>query len=259
MIDLFLLKNAMRDMTRPKKLIAAIILVAGPAILTLLLKTFRPEGAFSPAAVYDVMSEKVILGFVMVILSVVFCTSVVAQEVEDKTIVYILTRPVPRYRILTVKFLPALFVTLGTVWISLIAAAVAAYGFTGLGHSHLGRDLQIAPIGVMAYSCCFLLLATLLNRPLIYGLLYAFGWETWVPNMPGSFQKLSLMAYLRVLAPHASPDPEDVDLTQAIQNITQDEISTRMAWMVLISVTVIAFSAALVFFSRREYVPRDAE
>jgi ABC-2 type transport system permease protein len=259
MIDLYLLKNSMRGLTRPKKMISALVLIIAPCLIVLLTKAFKGEGTFNANNIYNLMSEKIVFGFVMVILAVVFCTSAVAEEVENKTIVYLLTRPIPRFRILTVKFLPAIAVTLVTVWLSLILTALAAFGPIGVRHSTLGHDLAIAPIGVLAYGAVFLLLATLLHRPLIYGLLYTFGWETWVPNMPGSFQRLSLMAYLRVLAPHSTPDPEEMDITQALSTLSTDTISTRIAWAVLICVIVIAFALALVAFSTREYVPRDAE
>jgi ABC-2 type transport system permease protein len=259
MIDLYLFRNAIRDLTRPKKMLAALLLVIAPALIVVLLKLHSGHRHLDKLADYGMMSEKVVFGFVMVILAVVFCTSVVAQEVEDKTIVYLLTRPVPRFRILTVKFLPAILVTLVTVWLALILTGIAAFGPTHLAGTPLARDLAIAPIGVMAYGAVFLLLATVVNRPLIYGLLYTFGWETWVPNLPGNFQKLSLMAYLRVLAPHGDTTADEVDITQVLTNVSQDSITSHLAWIVLISVIVIAFALALVAFSTREYVPRDAE
>ena len=260
MIDLQLLKIAFRDITRPKKVLAALLLCVAPALLVWLVKSVRPpDGAFDPTAIYSLMSEKFVFGFVMVILSVIFCTSVVAQEVENKTIVYLLTRPIPRYRILTVKFIPPILATLATVWASLTLTAIAAYGLQGIMGTALARDLAITPVGVLAYGALFLLLSTLMQRPLIFGLLYTFGWETWVPNMPGSFQKLSLMAYMRVLAPHKAQAPDEVDITQAISPVVQDVISRHFAWMVMLGVIVGAFALALYAFSVREYVPRDAE
>lgn len=259
MIDLYLLRNAFRDLARPRKLLAALALVAAPALIVVLLKAFKGHRHIDALSNYGLMSEKVVFGFVMVILAVVFCTSVVAQEVEDKTIVYLLTRPIPRFRILTVKFLPALLATLVTVWLALLLTGIASFGLSGLRGTPLGRDLAIAPIGVLAYGSVFLLLSTLVNRPLIYGLLYTFGWETWVPNLPGNFQKLSLMAYLRVLAPHLNETPDEVDFTQALSNLSQETISKHLAWTVLISVIIISFGLSLYAFSTREYVPRDAE
>ncbi len=261
MIDLYLVRSALRDLTRTRNLIAAAVLVLAPGLLIWFLRlvALNRGGQFDYAAVYSLMSEKVVFGFVMVILSLVFCTSVVAQEVENKTIVYLLTRPIPRYRIITVKFVPALLVTLVTVWTALIIAAFSAYGLSHIGSSPLKHDLLLAPIGVLAYGTVFLLLTTLLHRPLIYGLLYAFGWETWVPNMPGSFQRLSLMAYLRVLAPHSTPEAAEADITSVLTPQTQDVISSHIAWVVMITTIVVAFALALYTFSVREYVPRDAE
>ncbi len=259
MIDIFLLRNALRDLARPKKLFAAMILILGPAAIVLLLRMFNAGGHFDSDGIYSVMGEKVVFGFVMVILSVVFCTSVVAQEVEDKTISYLLTRPVPRFRILIVKFIPALIVTLITVWIALLVTGICSYGVSGLHGSPVGRDMAIAPIGVVAYGTVFLLLSTIFNRPLIIGLIYTFGWETWVPYLPGSFQRLSLMSYLRVLAPHSSVGQDDVELSTAITAINQDSITNHMAWAVLITVSIVAFGVALYAFSTREYVSRDVE
>jgi|GEM_PF-465087 len=268
MTDLYLIRNAIRDLTRPKKLLAALALIFAPGLLVYIMRFIKlgngsghghGHTAFNAVDIYSLLSEKVVFGFVMVILALVFCTSVVAQEVENRTIVYLLTRPIPRFRILIVKFLPALAATLITVWLSLVFTAIAAYGFSGIVDSPLTRDLKMAPLGVLAYGSVFLLLTTLLNRPLIYGLLYAFGWETWVPNMPGSFQKLSLMAYLRVLTPHVTSEVQEVDISQAFSSVSQDNISHHMAWVVLAGTIVVSFVLSLYFFSVREYVPRDAE
>jgi hypothetical protein len=98
-----------------------------------------------------------------------------------------------------------------------------------------------------------------LARPLIWGLLYLFGIESWASTLPG-IQKLSLMAYLRVLAPHTEMERESRQITEVMQAFTPPTISTSTAWTVLISVTILALSLALYIFSRNEYVPReDAE
>jgi hypothetical protein len=143
------------------------------------------------------------------------------------------------------------------VWLASILTAVCAYGAGGLGASRLGRDLLILPVGAMAYGGLFLLLATLFNRPLMYGLLFAFGWESWVPNLPGYFSRVSLMSYLRTLAPHPEPGAETVALAQAASTADVSVISTPMAWTALLGFSLIALTLALTAFSTREYVPRD--
>ena len=256
MSDFYLFRNAIKDLLRVKKLVAALVLMALPTTLGLLMRFNTSGKDFVPKVAYNDLSNQFIFGFILVILAVVFGTGVIAQEVEQKTIVYLLTRPIPRWRILLAKFAAAVVVTTATAWITSLLVAIVTYGPGGLGASPLGRDLLILPIGALAYTGLFLLIATVLNRPLMYGLLFAFGWETWVPSLAGNFQKLSLIAYLHVLAPHSNKEPETLEnsLNQVLQ---QEIISSRLAWSVLLGTIVVTVLAACLLFSIREYAPRD--
>jgi hypothetical protein len=405
MSDLFIFKTAVRDLLRAKRVIASLILIAAPSSIALLWR-FAAADAFDPYDAYNTLSSVVVYGFLLVILSVVFGTGVISQEIEQKTIVYLLTRPVPRWRIVLMKFLAAVTGIIVTVIASslLLAAVTFASGgeqsstlrqkdirnrdnflFTlnqradpvseylhskmdertrntlrnsleppaapqpertnrrrgphprevlnpqvkdralrralrsvnrvletdrnfyneerfpelvlndeakqlialkptaGKKLAHLNRvllqltypdiiaprpepvfpltrDLIVLPVGALAYGALFLLLATLLNRPLMYGLVFAFGWESWVPNLPGKFQMVSIMTYLRALSPHPQPAAESVDLLQFLSGGNQTVISQGLARGVLIGVIVVALTIALVIFSSNEYVPReDAE
>jgi ABC-2 type transport system permease protein len=257
MSDLYIFKNALKDLTRPRRLLVALFLVALPALIVLLWRANAPKGDFKPEVVYNTIESGLVFGFLLVILAVVNGTGVLSQEIEQKTITYLLTRPVPRWRILLMKFLAAFAAVTVTVWLASLLTAVCAYGGSGLTGSRLGRDMLILPIGALAYGGLFLLLATLFNRPLMYGLLFAFGWESWVPNLPGYFSRVSLMSYLRTLAPHPEPGTESASLEQAASLLDPNIISPSLAWTALIVSSFVALSLALITFSNREYVPRD--
>lgn len=256
MSDLYLFRGALKDLLSPKKMAAALILSTLPALLSLVWRAFA-RSEFQPEVVYNTLAAGLVFGFILVILAVVFGTGVVSQEIEQKTIVYLLTHPVPRWRILLVKFLAAFLVITVTVSLAAVALAFAAFGPNRLAESRLGRDLLVLPIGALGYGALFLLLATVLNRPLLYGLLFAFGWESWVPNLPGNFQKVSLMSYLRVLAPHPQPEAESVEISQLLTVLNPVTIPESTAKWVLFGVIVVALAAALFLFSINEYVPRD--
>jgi ABC-type transport system involved in multi-copper enzyme maturation permease subunit len=257
MAELYLFRFTLKDLLLPKKLILAILLALIPSIIILIWKASVPAAQFQPEVAYNILSGDLIFGFVLVILTVVFGTGVVTQETEGKTIHYLLTRPVPRWRILLAKFVPALLVATGTVWAASIFAAASSYGIAGWGKSRLPHDLAMLPLGVLAYGSLFLLLAVSLKRPLVVGLLFVFGWESWVPNLPGSFQKTSLMAYLRVLAPHPRPETEAKDFAQLLMSANPSSISHAAAWEALIGTFVVALALALYLFSTREFAPRD--
>ncbi len=255
MSDYYLFRTALLDLLRTRKLVSAAILIAMPAILGLLVKWKSDPDTYLPESQYGLLTVFFIFGFVLIMLSVIFSTGVVAQEVEQKTIVYLLTRPVPRWRILLMKYLAAVLVTTVVGWLAIVAAALTTYGPLKLGGTALGRDLAILPVGVMAYSAIFLLIATLLNRPLIFGLIFAFGWETLMRILPGYGQYCSVMTYLRVLAPHDVPGSMLGQLAQSVSGV--EPPTMPVAWIVMICITIVALLAAFMTFSIREYVPRE--
>lgn len=256
MSALTLFRSSLRDNLRPKKLIGAAVLTLLPAAAALLWKlTARDE--WEPDVAYSLITTTMVFGLSLVIMSVVFCTNVVSQEVEQKTIVYLLTRPVRRWSLLLAKFAAALVFVIVAVWVCDLLLATVAYGPGHFKGTPVGRDLLILPLGAVAYGGLFLLLATLFNKPLVYGLLFAFGYESWVPNLPGSFSKWSLMAYLRVLAPHAEPPKSGIDLKDLLQFLSPDEITSGLAWKVIILVPVVCLILASVIFSKGQYVPRE--
>ena len=257
MSDLFLLKTALRDAVRPKRLTTALVLVLLPALIGLLWRSLTPAKKFVPDEVYSNLAASLVFGFILTILSVIYGTGVVSQEMEQRTIVYLLTRPIPRWRILLAKFVGSWLAITLTVCLSALLLALVVYGPGKMGGKSavLLRDLRILSVGALAYGSLFLLIATLLNRALMYGLLFAFGWESWVPSMPGAFGKLSVMSYLRRLAPHVIENDESAEGFLSAFNPTT--IPIRQAWLVLTLLILVALLAALVVFSTREYAPRE--
>lgn len=258
MSDLYILRNTLKDLNRPGRLWINLLLVLLPTVLALTARA-AAGSRFRPEVVYGNVVSSLIFGFLLVILAVVNGTGVLSQEIEQKTITYLLTRPVPRWRLLLMKFLAAFLMVTVTVCASCLLVALSLFGFGRLSGTPVGRDLLILPAGALAYGALFVLMATLLQRPLMYGLLFAFGWESWVPNLPGYFRHVSLMTYLRVLAPHPREEPETLDMAQAATTLlgTQDEIPRQLAWNVLIGFSTLALALALYAFSVREYAPRD--
>jgi ABC-2 type transport system permease protein len=260
MTDWLLFRGALRDLVQPKRLLAAMPMVALPALLAVLWRLVARAGRFDGEAAYALLAGGLLFGFTLVILSVLFGTGVVAQELEQRTIVYLLTRPVARARILLAKFLGALVGIIGTTWCAAALLVLATFGIAGWTRTEVRQDLLVLPLGALAYGSLFLFVATTLRRPLIYGLFFAFGWESWVPVMPGQFKNVSIITYLRVLADHPRPDDEEGNLVNMLASLNPTTVSPEHARLVLLMLSAVALSAALWVFSRREYVPReDAE
>ncbi len=251
--DLYLLRKALRDLLQPRKLVPVLGLVLLPLAVALIWRALVPVHAFSPAQVYDQLAKSLVFGFILVLLACIFGTSVVSQEMEQQTIVYLLTRPLPRWRLLLARFLAALLATALAAGLAALLLALGTRGFHHWARPPLTRDLMFLALGSLAYGGFFLLLGTLLRRPLIFGLLYAFGIESWLPNLPGKFKMLSLMAYLWVLAPHGRA----AALTPDNPFLVTMTLTPTLAWRVVVGVVAISLAWALIAFSTREYVPRE--
>ncbi len=256
--DLLLLKLALRDARRPGAVLASLLLVGLPALLGLIHVQMRRFTHTAPEVGYDLLAGLLVFGFSLVILAVVHGTSIVSQEMEQKTIVFLLTRPVPRYRVLLARFLAAAFVVTCTVCLSTVLLALLVFGPDGLSRPQVQRDLTVLPLGALAYTSLFALLSTFLQRPLIYGLGFAFGWESWVPFMPGSFRHLSVMTYVRALAAHQPPEDLPNRMTALLNLLNPTQIAPGAARLVLFAIIGVCLGLALWIFSHREYVPADA-
>lgn len=265
MTDLLLMRSALREALRPRRLIIAALLTFLPPLIGLFWRLFAAKDNFDPGDVYDNLAVRMVFSFTLTILSVVYGTGVVSQEIEQRTIVYLLTRPLPRWRILLAKFLVALVVVVGVSVLSTLLLALAVYGPSQFRSAGVGPDIKALCAGALAYGSLFLLLGASVPRPLTWGLTFVFGWETWVPSLPGSFARLSIMSYMRALASReitdaAASNNSDGNILTAFSHPPQIDISVQTAWITLLLISAAALIASMIVFSNREYSPReDAE
>ena len=153
--------------------------------------------------------------FVVPVLGVFYGTSLMADEVDDKTITYLFTRPVPRGvrparqvpRVPGVCRAPA---AAGDHHHLLSHRPVG--GSIGQAFPPLAADLGMVAVGVAAYGAVFAFVGAWLKRPLIVGLVFAFGWEQTVLLIPGYLKRLTVAYYLQALVPHAMPQDSSLSM-----------------------------------------------
>src|SRR5215217_7414741 len=96
------------------------ILLGGPVLLAGAVRViiylnasgFRINGAaVDGASVFGLMIWLLYIRFIIPVLGVFFGTALIADEVDDKTITYLFTRPIPRSAVLVGKYLAFLVCT----------------------------------------------------------------------------------------------------------------------------------------------------
>ena len=155
-----------------------------------------------------------IVNALLPLTALLLATAALGSEVEDGTIVYLLSKPVERWRIVAGKLLAAWGATAVIVLASAVVSGVVALAGEG-DWRILGGFLVALAGGSMAYSSLFVLLSLVTSRALFVGLAYAFIWEAVITNFAPGVQRFSIREFTASVA-EAAGDPSpwvfDADL-----------------------------------------------
>jgi ABC-type Na+ efflux pump permease subunit len=194
------------------------LVVGGPVVLALglrlaelsgLLFTFdgpRPAGAM----IYGLMIWLIYARFLVPVLGVFYGTSLIADEIEDKTLTYLFTRPIQRAAVILGKYFAYLVCTLllllpSVVIVFFLVVPIGQGSSIGASFPSLLTDLAMLVLGLAAYGAVFAFIGARIKRPLLVGLLFALGWEPAVLLAPGYLKRLTVSYYLQALVRHDMP------------------------------------------------------
>jgi ABC-2 type transport system permease protein len=215
------------EMLWSKRTIFMALVVGGPVVLAIIVRLLQASGIpalrvnnarVGGAAMFGMMIWVLFVRFIVPVLGVFYGTSLVADEVEDKTITYLFTRPIQRGAVLMGKYLAYLVCTALVVLPSVMIVYFMIVPFSDVPATFgmLVKDLGILAIGLAVYGALFALIGAVLKRPLVIGLVFAFGWEQMALLMPGYLRRFTLAHYVQALVPHAMPSDGPASLLQAV-------------------------------------------
>jgi ABC-type transport system involved in multi-copper enzyme maturation permease subunit len=196
------------------------LLTSKRALFCLLLSLFPAAVALAiasaarrpgPSAVAAHMGWMLELQTIMPLVALIAGSAVVAEEIEDRTITYLFTRPIPRAALLFGRYLSTIVFLLSVFALAtflLLAAASRATGDRGGPIvPAISEPLYAAVlIGVIVYAALFAALGAFFKHPMVVGLGYAFAIEGFLANLPGKNQALTIQYHLRSLIAERGSD-----------------------------------------------------
>ena len=207
------------------------------------------------ATIFGLMIWGLYIRFIVPVLGVFYGTALIADEVEDKTITYLFTRPIPRSAVLLGKYLAYLVCTvllvLPSVMIVFFLIVPTAGGSIAAAFPSLLKDFGMLAVGLAAYGAVFALVGTRIKRPLIVGLVFAFGWEPAVLLFPGYLKRLTVAYYLQALVTHDMPQDSAVSLLMQVFREVPSVATSLVALTVIVVAAVWAAGRAV---EQKEYV-----
>ena len=217
-----------------------------------------PSFALGGPDIFGLMIWAFYLRFTVPVLGVFYGTSLIADEVEDRTITYLFTRPIPRGAILVGKYLAYLACTSVVILPSVVVVYFSVIplfgGSVGAGFPSLVADLGLIGLGLAVYGAVFAFVGARLRRPLLSGLLFIFGWEPVVVVVPGYMKNLTVAYYLQGLVPHAAPQDEAMTLLRSALRTFEPAPAAWICVLALAAIWIVALGAAVRTVERREYV-----
>jgi len=239
-------------------------LVVGSPVLVALVARIVQSAGIAPLRVNGVQVDAVsmfgaiiwilFLWFIVPVLGVFYGTSLIADEVDDKTITYLFTRPVRRGAVVVGKYMAYLLCTSLVVLPSVMIVYFLMVPFRQIPASFIALviDLGVLGLGLAAYGALFALVGAAIRRPLVVGLVFVFGWELVTLVMPGYLKRFTLAYYLQTLVPHAMPTGDTVSLLQGAVFREPPSVAVSIGVLVLAIVASLALAARVV--EQREYV-----
>jgi len=250
------------EMLWSRRTVFMAIVMAAPILLAVVFRIVDASGVapvrvngqrVGSAAVFGGIIWVLFLRFIIPVLGVFYGTSIIADEVEDKTITYLFTRPVRRGAVLLGKYVAYLVCTTLVVLpaVMIVYFLIVPFSEVAASFRWLVTDLALLAAGLAVYGALFALVGSVMKRPLLVGLVFAFGWEQVAMLVPGYLRRFTIAYYLQALVPHAMPSEGVGAVMSAVFTDTPSLLVSVTGLVVVLAGSLVLATRAV---ERREYI-----
>jgi hypothetical protein len=188
----------------------------------------------------------IFLSFLLPVLSLSFATEALGGDRESNSLIWLLTRPLPRPAIYLAKFVALLPWSVG---LNLGGFALLCLVGGPAGRTALQLYWPAVTWATLAFSSLFYLLGACFRRPAVIAIVYSFFLETILGNMPGYLKRISIGFYTRCMMFEAAQgygvEPEKPSVYLPVEGGT--------ALVMLVGVTVVLLALGALLFARSQY------
>jgi len=180
--------------------------------------------------------------FLLPVIALAYATTSLGGDREERTLLFLLVRPIPRALILLAKTAATLPVVMG---VSVGAFSLYCLLAGPLGTRAYPLYLPVVIYTSIAYTGLFQLFAVCFRHSTMIALMYSLFIETFLGNMPGIVKQVAVNYYARSMM---------IDLGK----LSPPEswfipVSTETATLALAAIGTVSLLAGMIIFQRREY------
>ncbi|HUP54098.1 MAG TPA: ABC transporter permease [Methylomirabilota bacterium] len=190
------------------------VLLAGLPILVGLLIRFGGGRSDAPEIL-----DALVIRTVLPLIALVFGTAALGSEIEDGTAVFLLTKPVARWRIALAKSGVAAVLTAALVVPPIVLTGLLVEGFGGESLATAFGFALAAIAGGTAYAVAFAALGVITSRALVVGLGYTLLWEGVLAGLLDGTRFMSIRQGTLGLAAALTGDDAGVDVVGPLVSV----------------------------------------
>jgi len=188
------LQLTLGQLVRQRRTLLLAFLACLPAGIALLFRLAGGTPEESPDFAPGVLGH-FITTLVLPLTALIVGTAALGQEFEDGTIVYLIAKPLARWKVVLAKLIAAWLVTAVVVCLSVVVAGLVILAGTEEASKLIPAFVVAVTLGALAYTAVFVGLSIRFGRALIFGLAYVFVWETLVSQFISGVRFFSVRSY----------------------------------------------------------------
>lgn len=224
----------LRQFTSGKAMRVVALFSFAPALFTVVY-LISPETA-TGREWFDDIFRNLIVPTILPLATVILATNALGNEIEDRTMVYLVLKPIRRSRIILEKYAAVVQST----WFALIIGMVVAWALASRGDAINDLDMLAASVlavlaGVLTYGALFLAVSLIIPRALVVGIIYVLIWESLLGRLIPGARLLSIQHYVQSIYSRLLADSR-FEVSNALQ------FPSAMLAIVLIIVLTLVFA-----------------
>jgi len=187
---------SLRQLARGRRLLVILALAILPIVIAAIVSAsvgnddWRDAGSVNN--LWANLADAMLVAAILPIVAIALATAAFVEELEDRTLGYLVLKPLSRWRIVLPKLLAVITIAGPLLVVSGAAATLVILD----GSLQAAVAIGIAVFGgVAAYAAIFIWAGLVSSRALAFGLIYVFLWEGLLSTFLGGVRYFSVRAY----------------------------------------------------------------
>lgn len=188
-----ILMLSLRQLISRWRLLLIMFLAVLPIALSALMAAIAGDDSDYVEEFTNVIIDAFVIAILMPIVTMVLATTAFSHELDDRTLSYLILKPIPRSMIVLPKILATIIVGGLLVVASCVIATLIGPDVSGQALFAVGIAVFV---GVVAYTTIFTWAGLISSHALGFALIYVFLWEALVTSLLSGVRYLSVRGYV---------------------------------------------------------------